>query len=263
MKFRSRNELHVFLLTYRKMPQVSSSGIRSCHVTPPQTVRTVARPSQSAGSLSLESTSLGQLETKSNQQKSQITRPPSSTSSANLRPGQWGSAAGRQSKAQLKEVALMQDTSVAQKATRLPNSSAGKSSRHIREPPLHKKGQPHTPSSQGPTTLPLSHGKKPCPPLPLQPSERHLSSLEKRSPLPAVTHSSPRGRGWAPGIQPEVGYNHKGRGQKRKNSKGLPPLDSSVSRTSKCKRLSSPSRSSLLTWKGENIGACLEKRSNS
>lgn len=242
------------------MPQVSS-GIRSCHVISPQTVRTVARPSQFAGSLSLESTSLGQLETKSNQHNCQITRPPSSTSSANLRPGRWANPAGRQIKAQLKE--HMQDTSTAQKATRLPHSNEGKSSRHIRDPPLHKKGQPRTPSSQGPTTLPVSHGKKPCPPLPLQPTERHLSSSDKRSPLPAITHSSPRGREWSPGIQPEVVYNHKGRGQKRKSNKGSPPLSSSVSRTSKCKRLSSPSRSSLLTWKGENIGACLEKRSNS
>ncbi|XP_023283206.1 ataxin-7-like protein 2 [Seriola lalandi dorsalis] len=256
-------EHHVSTHLWKKMPQVSS-GLRSCHVKPPPTVRTAARPSQSTGSLSLESTSLGQLETKSSQHNSQSTKPPSSTSSASFGPGRRGNAVGRPSKAQLKEVALMQDASTAQKATRLPHSREDKSSRHIRDPPLQEKAQPHIPSFQGPATVTFSRGKKPCPPLPLQPSERHLSGLEKRSPLPATTHCSPRSRGKPPGIQQKVvGYDHKGRGQKRKGSSEQPPLSSSVSRTSKCKRLSSPSRSSLLTWKGENIGSCLEKRSNS
>ncbi|XP_071332106.1 ataxin-7-like protein 2b isoform X1 [Trachinotus anak] len=258
-------EHHVSTQLWKKMPQ-ASSGLRSCHVTPPPTVRTVARPSQSTGSLSHESTSLGQLETKSNQQNSQSTKPPSSISSASLGPGRLGNPAQRPSKAQLKEVGLMQDASTAQKATGLPHSSKDKSSRQIRDPPLHEKGQPHVPSSEGPAAVTFSHRKKPCPPLPLQPSERHMSGLEKRSPLPATTmqQCSPRNRRRSPGIdQKVVGYDHKGRGQKRKVSNESPPLSSSVSRTSKCKRLSSPSRSTLLIWKGENIGACLEKRSNS
>ncbi|XP_040914534.1 ataxin-7-like protein 2b [Toxotes jaculatrix] len=256
-------ERHVNTQLWKKMPQVSS-GLRSCHVTPP-TVRTAAKPTQSTGSLSLESTSLGQLESKSRPHNSQSTKPPSSTSSASLGPNRWRNPVERPGKARLKDLALMQDVSAPQKA---PHNSEDKSSRFIRDPPLHEKGQPHIPSSQGPATGTFSHGKKPCPPLPLQPSERHLSGLEKRSPLPATTNSSPRSRGRATGIQQKVvGYDHKGRGQKRKGSNEPLSFSSSLSRTSKCKRLSSPSRSSLLAWKGENIGDVLawglEKRSNS
>ncbi|XP_040009992.1 ataxin-7-like protein 2b [Xiphias gladius] len=260
-------EHHVSTHLWKKMPQVSS-GLRSCHVTPP-TVRTAARPSQFTGSISLESTSLGQLETKSSQQNSQSTKPPSTTSSASLGCGQWRNPVGRPSKAQPKEVALMQDASAAQRATRLQHSREDKSSRYIRDPPLHEKGQPHIPSSQGPASGTFLHGKKPCPAPPLKPSEGHLSSLEKRSPLPAaISNRSPRSSGAPPGIQQKVvGYDHKGRGQKRKDSNESPPLSSSLSRTSKCKRLSSPSHSSLLTWKGKNIGDVfpwgLEKKSNS
>ncbi|GLD45964.1 ataxin-7-like protein 2 isoform X1 [Lates japonicus] len=92
---------------WKKMPQVSS-GLRSCHVTP-STVRTAARPSQSTGSLSLEPTSLGQLETKNIKHNSQSTKPPSSTSSANLGPGRCRKPVRRPSKAQLKEVALCKE----------------------------------------------------------------------------------------------------------------------------------------------------------
>ncbi|XP_019944339.2 ataxin-7-like protein 2b [Paralichthys olivaceus] len=256
-------EHHVSTHMWKKMPQVSS-GLRSCHVTPPAD-RVTGKPFQSPGSLSLDSTSI-QLENKTTQHNSQSTKPPSSTSSVSLGPGRWSHPVGQQSKVQQKEVVLMQDASAAQKATRLPQSNKEKSPRYVRDPPLHEKGQPRSPSCKGPTSGNFSQGKKPCPPLPLQPSERHLSGLEKRSPLPAKTDLSPRSRGRASGIQQKaVGFDRKGRGQKRKGSNESPP--SSVSKTSKCKRLSSPSRSSLLTWKGENIGDVLawglDKTSNS
>ncbi|XP_035499863.1 ataxin-7-like protein 2b isoform X3 [Scophthalmus maximus] len=240
-------ERHVNTHLWKKMPQVSSA-LRTCHVTPP-TLRTAARPLQSTGSLSLESTSLGQLETKSSQHNSQSTKPPSSTSSAPLGPGRWRSPVGRSSKAQLKEAVLMQDASAAQKATTLPHRSEDKSSRRIMDPTLHEKGQPRNPPCPGEASGTLSHEKNSCPPLPLQPSERHLSGLEKRSPLPAADRS-PRNRGRGPAIQQKVmGYDHKGCGQKRKGNTESPPLTSALSRTSKCKRLSSPSNSSLFTWK--------------
>lgn len=255
------------------MPEVSS-GLRLHHVTPPTVgspVRTGARRSHPTGSLNLESTSLGQLETKSTQHNPYSTKPPSSTTSTSLGPGRRRNPAGRPSKARLKEMEQMQDASAAQKATKLSHSSEDKSSRYIRDPPLHEKGQPHVPSSQGPVNGTLSHGKKPCPPLPLQPSERHLSVLEKRSPLPAPhhpTHRSSRCKGRTPGIQQKVvGYDHRAPAQKRKGSSESPPLNSSLSRNSKCQRLSSPSHSSLLSWKGESIEDVLswglEKRSDS
>ena len=246
------------------MPQVSP-GLRSCPVTPPA-VRATGKPFQSPGSLSLDSTSMGQLENKTTQHNSQSTKPPSSASSASLGPGRWSNPVGQQSKVQQKEVVLMQDASAAQKAARLPQSNKEKSARNVRDPPLHEKAQPRSPSCKGAASGNFSQGKKPCPPLPLQPSERHLSALEKRSALPAKTDRPPRGRGRASGMQQKaVGFDCNGRGQKRKGSNESPP--SSVSKTSKCKRLSSPSRSSLLAWKGENIGDVLawglDKTSNS
>eukprot|EP00064_Thunnus_orientalis_P006995 superscaffoldBa00000752_g7014 len=233
--------------------------------------KTGARHSHSPGSLNFESTSLGQLETKSNQHHPHSTKPPSSTTSASLGPSRQRNAVRRPGKARLKEVEQMQDVSAAQKATKLSHSSEDKSSRYIRDPPLHEKGQPHVPSSQGPINGTFSHGKKPCPPLPLQPSERHLSVLEKRSPLPAPhhpTHRSPRCKGRSPAIQQKaVGYDHRAPAQKRKGSSESPPLNSSLSMNSKCQRLSSPSRSNLLSLKGESIEDVLswglEKRSDS
>lgn len=231
------------------MPQVSS-GLRTPHVTPPAVgslVRTGARPSKSTGSLNLDSTSLGQLETKSSPHNAHSTKPPSSsTLSASLGLDRRRNPIGRTGKARLREVELMQDATAAQKAAKLSHSGEDRSSKYIRDPPLHEKGQPHVPSSQGPVNGTFSHGKKPCPPL----------------------HRSPRGRGRAPGIQQKVvGYDHRGLAQKRKGSNESPPLSSSLSRTSKCQRLSSPSRSSLLAWKGENMGDVLswglEKRSDS
>ncbi|XP_034445877.1 ataxin-7-like protein 2b [Hippoglossus hippoglossus] len=252
-------EHHVSTHMWKKMPQVSPD-LRSCHVTPPA-VRATGKPFQSTGSFSLDSTSIGQLENKTTQHNSQGTKPPSSASSVSLGPGRWSNPVGQQSKVQQKEVVLMQDA-----ATRLPQSNKEKSARNVRDPPLHEKGQPRSPSCKGPASSNFSQGKKPCPPLPLQPSERHLSALEKRSALPAKTDRSPRGRGRTSGIQQKaVGFDCNGRGQKRKGSNESPP--SSVSKTSKCKRLSSPSRSSLLAWKGENIGDVLawglDKTSNS
>ncbi|XP_062247660.1 ataxin-7-like protein 2b [Platichthys flesus] len=247
-------EHHVSTHMWKKMPQVSP-GLRSCRVTP-AAVRASGKPFQSTGSNSLDSTSIGQLENKSAQHNSQSTKPPSSTSPASLGPGRRSNPVGQQSKVQQKEVMPMQDASAAQKVTRLPQSNKEKSSRNVRDPPLHEKGQPRSPSCKGPASGNFSQGKKPCHPLPLQPSERHLSALEKRSALPAKTDRPPRGRGRASGIQQKaVGFDCNGRGQKRKGSNESPP--SSVSKTSKCKRLSSPSRSSLLAWKGENIGDSL------
>ncbi|XP_044065556.1 ataxin-7-like protein 2b isoform X2 [Siniperca chuatsi] len=240
-------EHHVNTHLWKKMPQ--SSGLRSHHVIPPTVgspIRTGARPSKSTGSLSLESTSLGQQETKSSQHNSHRTKSPTSTTSASRGPGRWRNPVVRPSKARLREVELMQDASAAQKAAKLSQSSEEKSSKYIRDPPLHEKGQPHVPSSQGPINGTFSHGKKPCPPL----------------------HRSPRSRGRPPGIQHKVaGYDHRGLAQKRKGSNESPPLSSSLSRTSKCQRLSSPSCSSLLAWKGESISDVLawglEKRSDS
>lgn len=229
------------------MPQVST-GLRSPHITPSTVgspVRTGARPSKSTGSLSLDSTSLGQLETKSSQHNAHSNKPPSSTTCASLGPGRRRNPVGRTRKAQLREVELMQDASAAQKAAKLSHSVEDKSSKYIRDPPLHEKGQPHAPSSQGPVNGTFSPGKKPCPPL----------------------QRSPR-RGRAPGIQQNVvGYDCRGLSQKRKGSNESSPVSTALSRTSKCQRLSSPSRSNLLTWKGENMEDVLawglEKRSDS
>ncbi|CAK6951330.1 ataxin-7-like protein 2b isoform X1 [Scomber scombrus] len=231
-------EHHVSTHFRKKMPEVSS-GLRSHHVTSPTVgspVRTGSRQSYPPGCLNLESTSPGQLETKSNQYKSHSTKPPSSTTSASIGPGRRRNAVGGPRKARLQEAEQMQDASTAQKATKLSHSSEDKSSRYIRDPPLHEKAQTHVPSSQGPVNGTFSHVKKP-----LQPSERHLSVLEKHCPLPAPhhpTHRSPRCKG----IQQKAaaGYDHRVPVQKR--SSESPPLNSSLSRNSKCQRLSSPSR---------------------
>ncbi|XP_068589239.1 ataxin-7-like protein 2b isoform X1 [Cebidichthys violaceus] len=134
-------EHHVSTHLWKKMPQVSS-GLRSCNVTPPTVgspVRT-ARPTKSTISLSLESTSLGPLETKTSQHNSHGVKPPSSTTSARL----------------------VQDASAAQKAA---HSGEDKSSKYIRDPLLNEKSQPHVPSNQGMVNGTLSHKNKPFPPL--------------------------------------------------------------------------------------------------
>ncbi|XP_054465557.1 ataxin-7-like protein 2b isoform X2 [Anoplopoma fimbria] len=134
-------ENHVSTHLWKKMPQVSS-GLRSSHLTPPtlgSPVRT-ARTTKSTGSLSLESTSLGQLETETSQHNSHSIKPPSSTTSARL----------------------IQDASAAQKAA---HSSEDKSSNYIRDPLLSEKGQPNIPPNQGTVNGTFSHKKKPCPPL--------------------------------------------------------------------------------------------------
>ncbi|XP_035511903.1 ataxin-7-like protein 2b isoform X1 [Morone saxatilis] len=240
-------EHHVSTHLWTKIPQVSS-GLRSHQDTPPTVgspVRTGCRPSKSTGSLSLESTSLGQLETKSSQHNAHSTKPPSSTTSASLGSGQRCNLVGRAGKARPRKVQLMQEASAAQKAAKLSHSGEDKSSKYIRDPPLHEKDQPHVPPSQEPVNGTFSHGKKPCPPL----------------------HRSPRSRGKPPGIQQKVtGYDNRDLAQKRKGSNESPPLSSSLSKASKCQRLSSPSRSSLLAWKRENGDVLvwgLEKKSDS
>uniref|UniRef100_A0A3P8TUI8 Ataxin 7-like 2b n=1 Tax=Amphiprion percula TaxID=161767 RepID=A0A3P8TUI8_AMPPE len=262
-------ERHASAHLWKKMPQVSS-GLRSRHVTPPTTgtpVRAGDRPSKSTVSLCLESTSLGQQETKSSQRNCHSTKPPYSSTSASLGSGRWRSPAERPSKTQLKEVELMQDASAAHRAAKLLHSGEDKSCRFIRDSPLHEKSQPHVPSSQGPASSTFSHRKKPCPPLLLKPAERKLSVLEKCSPLAAPANRSPRSRAKPPAIQQKVGgFDHRGPAQKRKRSSESLPLSSSLSRTTKYKCLPSPSRSSLVSWKGENIEDVLtwglEKRSD-
>lgn len=201
------------------MPQVSS-GHMSPHGAPPAVgshVKTGARNSKPTGSFSLESTSVEQLEAKSGLQNTHGTKLPSSVTSASRGPGRQRKPLGRSSKAQVTEVELMQDASVARKAAKLPQCSEDRHPTDIKNSLLHDKGQPNVPSSRGPVNT-LSQGKKPCPPL----------------------HRSSRSRGKPPGIQQEVvGYDHKGLAQKRKGSNKSPPLSSSLSRTFKCQRFSS------------------------
>ncbi|XP_037334701.2 ataxin-7-like protein 2b isoform X1 [Pungitius pungitius] len=134
-------ERHVSTHLWKKMPQVSS-GLRSCHVTHATVgspVRT-ATPTKSTVSLSLKSTSLGPLETKTSQHNTQSTKPPSSTTS----------------------VRFMQDASAAQKVVHIGEEKASK---YIRGPVLNEKGQPHLPSLQGTVNGTFSRKKKPCLPL--------------------------------------------------------------------------------------------------
>lgn len=124
---------------------------------------------------------------------------------------------------------FMQDESAAQKAAKLLHSE-DEPSKYVRDPSLNEKGQPQVASYQGTTNGNFSHRKKSCPPL----------------------QRPPRSRGRFSGIQQKVvGYDNKSLSQKRKGSNELPLLSSSLS--SKCQRLSSPSSSSLLACKGENI----------
>ncbi|XP_071399686.1 ataxin-7-like protein 2b [Centroberyx affinis] len=269
-------EHHISAHLWKKMPQVST-GLRSRHVTTTATgssVKSGARTTSTTGSSSLGSTSSGQSDTKSSQHNPPSTKPPSSTTSASLGPGRQRNPVGRPSKARLKELELMRAAGAAQKASKLSRSGVDQSFKHIRDPALHEKGQPHSPtrvypspSSQGPINGTVPLGKKPCRPQPLQPSEKHspspLPGLGKRSPFPAPhhpTHSTPRGRGRPPGTQRRVvGYDHRGLAQKRKTSSGSPPLSPSLSRTPKSHCLSSPSHSGLFSWKGEGIGGVLAR----
>ncbi|KAF3860346.1 hypothetical protein F7725_000601 [Dissostichus mawsoni] len=211
-------EHHVSTHLWKKMPQVSS-GLRSCQVSSPavgSAVRTEARSSKSTGSL--DYTSLGQLETKPSLHKSPSFKSPSSPATATLGPGRRRNPAG---KARLREEELMQDASALQKAAMLSSGGEGKSSKCIRDPPLNEKGQPHVPSSQGAVNDTFSNVNKPCPPL----------------------QRSPRSKARAPGIQQQgAGCNNRGLAEKRKGSDESTSLSSSLSRTSKCQRLSSPSR---------------------
>lgn len=192
----------------------------SPHVTPPavgSSVNTGARNSKSTSSFSLESTSVEQLEAKSGLHNTHGTKLPSSATSASRGPGRQRNPFGRSSKAQVTEVELMQDASVARKAAKLPRCSEDGHPNYIKNSLVRDKGQPNVPSSRGPVDIP-SQGKKPCPPL----------------------QRSSRGRGKPPGIQQEVvGYDHKGLAQKRKGSNKAPPLGSSLSKTLKCQRFSS------------------------
>ncbi|XP_047465549.1 ataxin-7-like protein 2b [Mugil cephalus] len=242
---------HVDAHLWKKMPRVSP-GLRSRHVTPPTVgtpVRTGDKLSKSTSSLCLDSTSLGQLETKSSQQNSHGTKRPYSTTSASLVSGRRCTPAGRPAKAQRKEAELMQDASAAQKAAKLLNSSAEKNARHIRDTPLDEEDQPHVASSPGPASSTFSQGKKPCPPLPLKTPAEQLSDLEKCSPLPAPNHRSVHSRGRRPGLQQKVvDYSSTGLPQKRKGGGDSLHLGSS-----KYKSLSSSSRSGLVSWNGENV----------
>lgn len=250
------------------MPQVSA-GLRSCRIAPAaeSPVRKGARPSASPSSR-LKSASSGQLETKSGQHNLQ------GATSAGLASPRPRNPIGRPGRTRLREPELTRDASTAQTAAKLSHSSEDQSFRHIRDPLLRERGQPHSvsrvypsPSSHGPANGSLSRGKKPRPPL--QPPQRRSpspSGLAKRSPFPHhATHPNLRGRGRPPAIQRKVlGCDNRGLAQKRKASGE--PLGPSLSRTSKLHCLSSPSHSSLLSWKGESVGGALalgrEKRSD-
>lgn len=210
-------------------------------------------------SLSHESTSLGHLETKTSLHNPQSKKTSPSEPSVSLGSSQRRRPIGRNSKAQLREVDIMQDASVARKTGKLSNGSDDKSFRYIRDTPLHEKGQPQALFFRGPVNGTFTHGKNPIP-LPLQPSERHLSGLKKAS--------SPRCKAKPPVIQQKVAdYDHRALGKKRKGSSESQRQTSSLSRTSKCQRLSPSPQSSLITWKGESIDDVLswglEKRTDS
>ncbi|XP_076023247.1 ataxin-7-like protein 2b isoform X2 [Genypterus blacodes] len=259
-------EHHISKHLWKKMPQVSS-GLRSCAIMPSaeSPARKGARPS-AAMSSRLKSTSSGQLETKSSQHNLQ------GTASASLGSPSPRNPVGRPSRTRAR---LPRDANTAQTSAKLSHSSQEQSSKHIRDPLLPEKGQPHSvnrvyssPSSQDPVNGSLSQGKKPCPPL--QPAQRRSpspSTLVKKAPFPHnSTHPSPRGRGRPPAIQRKVlGCDNRGLAQKRKDSGE--PLNASLTRTPKFRCLSSPSHSSLLSWKGESVGGALslgrEKRADS
>lgn len=228
----------LFLLTCRKMPQVSP-GLMSRHVTSPAVgspVKAGARTSRSIGCFTLESTSLEQLETKSSQHNTHSTKRPSSTTSASLGPGRWRSPVGWPSKAQVIGVELMQDASAAQKAAKLSQGGEDKFRQYVMHPVLHEKGQPHVPSSQGPVNGTFSHGKKPCPP----------------------RHPTPHSRGGPLRIQQKVvGCNHKRLAQKRKGSNESPPLSSLLSRTFKCQHFSSSFAPASSSERKKVPGTCL------
>lgn len=227
----------LFLLTYRKMPQVSS-GLMSRHVTTPTVgspLKAGARTSRSTASFNLDSTSLEQLETKSSQHNTHSTKQPSSTTSAGLGPGPWCNPVGQPSEARMIEVELMQDASAAQKAAE--QSGEDKFRKYVMHPVLHEKSQPHVPSSQGPVNGTFSRGKKPCPPL----------------------HPTRHSRGRPLRIQQKVakGCDNKQFAQKRKGSNESPPLSSLLSRTFKCQCLSSSFAPAASPERKKVPGPCL------
>lgn len=242
-------------LTSRKRPHLSS-GLRSHYGTPPRVgspVRTVTRRSRAPGSLSLESSSLRHVDVRGRYRKPQMTTP----TAAGLEPERRCIPTRRPSQ----EVSA----TTAQKVVKLSHGSKDKLSSFIRDTPLHDKGQSQTPSSHGPRTDgTFLHRKKPCPSLPL---ERQFSNIEKRSALPSPHHPTPGCKAKPSGMQQKaVDFDQRALGQKCKGSNVSQPLSSSLSRTSKCQRLSSSPCSSLISWKGERFGDVLswgvEKRSD-
>ncbi|XP_060913086.1 ataxin-7-like protein 2b isoform X1 [Labrus mixtus] len=195
--------------SHRKMPRVPK-GLRSRDPIVGSPVRTGVRLPKSFRTLSLDSTSLGQLRQNCN---THSTKPPSSTAPESLSPeGCQRNVVGLCSSAQSREAELIPD-----------ESSEDKSSRYIRDLLLNEKGQPHTPSSQGPVNGLFSYGQKPCPPLQL----------------------FPLSRGRSPKIQQKVmDCDRTGPAQRRKG-RNKSMLLSSVSTTSTCKPFSSPPHSSL------------------
>lgn len=196
------------------MSQVSS-GLSSRHHTPlnvRSVVRNGTRLSKFSHSLRLDSTSLA---TKGSENYANRTKQPSTTPASRGPSQPCSSPLGRHSKAQPKGSELPLDA-----------NSEDNSLRLIRD---HEKDQPHIPCPKRQTNCSFSCVKKPCPPL------QSLSS-----------------RGRPPGIQQKVmDCDRSGPAQKRKGRKESKPLSSSISRTSKCQRLSPP-RSNILTWKGES-----------
>lgn len=250
-------EQHVNTHLWKKMPQVST-GLRSHHATPStlgSPVRTSTRPNP-YGSLSLESTSLGKLETKNSCSNPHSIKPPPSTRSVSFGRGHERGPVGQAGHSRPGKVELMQNTKTAQRSTKLSHSTEDKSSKHIRDRHIDEKVQP---SSHVPVNGTFS--KRSCPPLPQQPSERHSSRLEKPV-LHSLVHQPPHSRGRPPGIQQNVGsFDQRGHIQKRKSSSQSP-----APRMSKCQRSSSPSCSGLLSWEKESISDVLawglDKRSD-
>ncbi|KAM4563843.1 ataxin-7-like protein 2b [Odontesthes bonariensis] len=239
-------ERHVSAHLWRKMPKVSS-GLGSHHVSPPYigtSARAVVKPSKSTALLSIESTSLGQLETKSPQQNSPSSTSPYSTPSASRASGRRHKPVRQPRNAKLIEVELLPDANPSLKADELLYSVENKSSGDTGGCPLPQKGPPHIPSCQRPDKSNFSQEKKPDLPPPLRPTE--MFDLEKCG---APTHHASRER--PAGVQQDmVGSDHRGVAPKRKTPV---PRSSSLNKTSKYKCFSSVSRPSLVFWKGENF----------
>ncbi|XP_061910227.1 ataxin-7-like protein 2 isoform X1 [Entelurus aequoreus] len=203
-------EHHVSTHRWKKIPQ-ASSGLRSHHVT--ESAKNVSGRSHTAGTLSLACASLGQLE-----KKSRSTKLPSNTSAK--RP------------ARLRNPIGLPGSNLSQ--NELSCSSEETASRCSTD-----KRQPQVTSSQGPVNGHLSHGKKTCHPLPLQPSKRPVSALVRQSALLSPDKAA------TPHVKHKIsGSNQRPLGKKRKSCSESQPL--------KCQRLSS--LNCPISWKGESIG---------